>query len=333
MSSGTPPVPRGRGRGRGRGPPLPAVSSDASRIGGAVSSPSPPPATTPPSPAPQTHLAGPSTAASAFVEACMQFVVLVAGPVPPPPPPAVHPPSTCQYISLDDARSDRRFHERINTVVRGHFPHPWPYLRQITYWWDCDDKSMFRVFHMFSGKYIRKTFAFARSSLVKPLWLANEIWLQLQAYWASEGFQQESSKNKANRAVNPTASSIVYRGGSSSVCMHKRKLEAELGRPPKQMEVFERCYKKKEDGGCSGTRAAEVAVMFQKLMEDHRPQPTAVDGHTPAESEASVADVAGCSRGKNKGHVFGLGSEAHFSSWTYTSSSPPPPPPPPPNPA
>ncbi|KAL0402232.1 UNVERIFIED_CONTAM: hypothetical protein Slati_4253100 [Sesamum latifolium] len=110
------------------------------------------------------------------------------------------------------------------------------------------------------GKYIRKTFSCARSSLVRLLWLVNKVWIQLQAFWAREDFQQESSKNKANRAVNPTASSTVYRGGSSSLGMHKRKLEAELGRPPKQMELFERCYKKKDDGGLSGPRAAEVAV-------------------------------------------------------------------------
>ncbi|KAL0355504.1 UNVERIFIED_CONTAM: hypothetical protein Sradi_3997300 [Sesamum radiatum] len=273
MSSGTLLVPCGRGRCRG--PPLAAVSSDASRIGGAVSSPSLPPATTPPLPAPQTpDDAGQSTTAPTSVVAGMQFAVLVAGSVPPPPP-AVPPSSARQ--------SDRRFHERINAVVLGHFPHPWPCLRQvpaehqhflfesmkITYWWDYDDEFMFWVFHMFAGKYIRKTFACARSSLVKPLWLANEIWLQLQAYWASKGFQQESSKNKVNRAANLTASSTVYRGGSSSVGMHKRKMEAELDRPPKQMEVFKCCYKKKEDDGWSGPRATEVAEMFQKLMEDH----------------------------------------------------------------
>ncbi|KAL0406278.1 UNVERIFIED_CONTAM: hypothetical protein Slati_3941700 [Sesamum latifolium] len=208
-------------------------------------------------------------------------------------------------------------------LVREHEDH--------TSWWDCDDESMFRVFHMFVGKYIRKTFSVTWSNLVKPLWLANDIWLQLQAYWASEGFQQESSKNKANREANPTASSTVYRGGSSSVGVHKRKLEAELGRPPKQMEVFERYYKKKEDGGWSGPRAAEVAETFQKLMEDHQPQPTADDGHSLAESEASVAITEqqmwlAAVGGKNKGRVFGIGSEAHFSSWTYTSPSPLPPP-------
>ncbi|KAL0394698.1 UNVERIFIED_CONTAM: hypothetical protein Slati_4436000 [Sesamum latifolium] len=122
----------------------------------------------------------------------------------------LHDPNGIQLV----LRSDRRFHERINAVVREHFPHPLPCPRQvptehqhfwfdsmkITYWWDCDDEFMFRVFHMWVGKYIRKTFSVARSSQVKPLWLANEIWLQLQAYWASEDFKQESSKNKANRA-------------------------------------------------------------------------------------------------------------------------------------
>ncbi|KAL0374146.1 UNVERIFIED_CONTAM: hypothetical protein Sradi_3330300 [Sesamum radiatum] len=56
---------------------------------------------------------------------------------------------------------------------------------KITYWWDCDDEFMLRVFHMWAGKYIRKTFSVARSSLVRPLWMANKIWLQLQADWAS----------------------------------------------------------------------------------------------------------------------------------------------------
>ncbi|KAK4393981.1 hypothetical protein Sango_1868900 [Sesamum angolense] len=152
---------------------------------------------------------------------------------------------------------------------------------QMTYWWDCDNESMFWVFHMWAGKYIQKTFFVSRSSLIRPLWLANEMWLQLQAYWASENFQQESSKNKENRAAKQTASSTVYRGGSSAVSMHKRKLEAKLDRPPKQMEVIERCYKKKEEDGRSGPRAT-------KLMEDHQPQATANDGPTPTESEALV---------------------------------------------
>ncbi|KAL0322490.1 UNVERIFIED_CONTAM: hypothetical protein Sangu_1868300 [Sesamum angustifolium] len=86
-----------------------------------------------------------------------------------------------------------------------------------------------------------------QKELVKPLWLANEVWLQLQSYWASKDFQDESVKNKMNRATNhPTASSTTYRGGSSSIDMHKRKM-VKLGRPPKHMELFSKCYKNKVD--------------------------------------------------------------------------------------
>ncbi|KAL0401883.1 UNVERIFIED_CONTAM: hypothetical protein Slati_4218200 [Sesamum latifolium] len=68
-------------------------------------------------------------------------------------------------------------------------------------------------------------------------------------------------------------------------------------------------------------------------MEDHQPQPTGDDG--PAESEASVAMTEqqmwlAAMEGKNKGRVFGLGSEAHCTTRTYTYRSPSPPPPPPP---
>ncbi|KAL0375742.1 UNVERIFIED_CONTAM: G-type lectin S-receptor-like serine/threonine-protein kinase [Sesamum calycinum] len=145
-----------------------------------------------PSAAPQTpDDAGRSSAASAFEEVGQQSVVPAAAPTLQP----VPPPSVRQYINIDDARSDCRFHGCINAVVRGYFPHPWPCLRQ--------------------------------------------------------DFQQESSKNKANRAANPTAPSTMYRRGSSYIDMHKMKLEAELGQPPRQMELFARCYKKKEDGSWS----------------------------------------------------------------------------------
>ncbi|KAL0346460.1 UNVERIFIED_CONTAM: hypothetical protein Scaly_1662000 [Sesamum calycinum] len=78
----------------------------------------------------------------------------------------------------------------------------------------------------------------------------------LQAYWASAHFQEESVKNKANRTANPAASSTVYRGGS---CMHKRKMEGDLGQLPKQIEPFTRCYQKNADGGWRGPRVAKVA--------------------------------------------------------------------------
>ncbi|KAL0413623.1 UNVERIFIED_CONTAM: hypothetical protein Sradi_1564000 [Sesamum radiatum] len=67
--------------------------------------------------------------------------------------------------------------------------------------------------------------------------------------------------------------------------------EAKLGRPLKQMVLFEHCYKKKEDDGWSRPRASKLAEMLQKLMEDHQPQSMVDESHTPAESVTSVAMI------------------------------------------
>ncbi|KAL2246978.1 UNVERIFIED_CONTAM: hypothetical protein Sindi_2550100 [Sesamum indicum] len=98
------------------------------------------------------------------------------------------------------------------------------------------------------------------------------------------------------------------------------------------MELFSRFYKKKTNNGWSSLRAAEET--FQKLMEDHQPQPTAEDHDTPTESKVSAAITKlwlAVVWVKNKDHVFDLGSEVHVSNQTYTSPSLPPPTPPQPN--
>ncbi|KAL2248452.1 UNVERIFIED_CONTAM: hypothetical protein Sindi_2697500 [Sesamum indicum] len=127
-------------------------------------------------------------------------------------------------------------------------------------------------------------------------------------------FQEESAKNKANWDANPAASSIVYHGRSSSVGTHKRKMEVELDRPSKQMELLARCYKKKVDCGWSGPRDYDIPIESEAMTEQ----------------QLWLAAVGI----KNKDPVFGLSSEAYISSRTYTSPSPPPltpalPPPPP----
>ncbi|KAL2228340.1 UNVERIFIED_CONTAM: hypothetical protein Sindi_1813700 [Sesamum indicum] len=106
MFSGTPPVPRGGARGRGRGPPLLPISSDASDIGEAVLRLPTPPNTT----APSLALQIPD---DAHPDGCSPL-------------PTVPPQSARQYISLDDARSHRRFHERVNVVVTGTLSPPIP---------------------------------------------------------------------------------------------------------------------------------------------------------------------------------------------------------------
>ncbi|KAK4393811.1 hypothetical protein Sango_1851900 [Sesamum angolense] len=309
------------GHGCDHGPVVPPPAVDASHAAEASPRPRRPPQSAPaaqsrlvdparvgPSVAmPNTSNVGPSTAPPSVAASRTPSSVAT-----PPPPPVMR-----KYISLSDARSDRDFHSAIGAVVRGDFPQPWPTYRDIPadhqdfwfqqlklrYYWDCTDDEMFKVFKMFAGKYMRRKFSAARKSLTRPLWLANEIWRQLQEYWASPKFLKEAAKNKANQATNATSATTVYRGGSSSVGMHKRKLESQLGRPPKQMELFSKCYKKKET--------------FQKLLEDQQLQaPT--DSHDPTSLASSMAQreeqlwitAVG---GSKKGRVFGLGSEVHMS--------------------
>ncbi|KAL2247137.1 UNVERIFIED_CONTAM: hypothetical protein Sindi_2566000 [Sesamum indicum] len=102
-----------------------------------------------------------------------------------------------------------------------------------------------------------------------------------------------------------------------------------LGWLPKQMKLIECCYRKKEDGGWSGPRVADVVETFQKILEDHQPQSTADNLDAPAEFEASAAMTEqqiwlAAIGGKKKDRVFGLGSEAHVTSHTFTSLSPSP---------
>ncbi|KAL0394830.1 UNVERIFIED_CONTAM: hypothetical protein Slati_4449200 [Sesamum latifolium] len=76
----------------------------------------------------------------------------------------------------------------------------------------------------------------------------------------SPEFRAQSAKNKVNQATNSKAAATVYRGGSSSVGTHKRKMETQLGRPVNPMKVFEKMYKKKEDSQWSCPRVEEVAI-------------------------------------------------------------------------
>ncbi|KAL0416716.1 UNVERIFIED_CONTAM: hypothetical protein Slati_3503500 [Sesamum latifolium] len=125
---------------------------------------------------------------------------------------------------------------------------------------------MQNIFNKYATTWLSKTFSEAKEAGIQPNWLGNDIWHQLQAYWNSDEFKVKSTKNKANRVAKPAAANNVYRGGSSSVGMHKRKLKAQLGRPPNRMEVFVNCYKKKANGTWSGKRAEEVVEIIRSCL-------------------------------------------------------------------
>ncbi|KAL0348094.1 UNVERIFIED_CONTAM: hypothetical protein Sangu_1037200 [Sesamum angustifolium] len=196
------------------------------------------------------------------------------------------------------------------------------------YWWDCPDTLMQNIFNSYATSWLSKTFAEARVAGTQPNWLGDGIWHDLQAYWNSDEFKAKSAKNKVNRVANPVAASTVYCGGSSSVGMHKRKLEAQLGRPPNRMEVFADCYKKKANGTWSGKRAEEVVKTYRKLLEERVSQPASgevgsSDGTSSIVQEDQLwTEAVG---GRKRGRVFGMGSDALMSDaaqpWTTEARS------------
>ncbi|KAL0352151.1 UNVERIFIED_CONTAM: hypothetical protein Scaly_1603800 [Sesamum calycinum] len=82
-------------------------------------------------------------------------------------------------------RSDRDCHTAINNAVKGNYLHPranisqipqehqlfWFQKLKVSYWWDYDDDSMFKVIKSQIGKFLRKRSANARNQLARPLGL------------------------------------------------------------------------------------------------------------------------------------------------------------------
>ncbi|KAL0451468.1 UNVERIFIED_CONTAM: hypothetical protein Slati_1124900 [Sesamum latifolium] len=135
------------------------------------------------------------------------------------------------------------------------------------------------------------------------------IWYELQVYWDIDEFKAKSAKNKANRVADPVAASTVYRSGSSSVGMQKRKLEAQLGRPPNRTEVFADCYKKKANGTWSGKRAEEVVKTYQKLLEER------VSQSASGEVGSSDGTTSGVQEDQLCGEAAGGKKRAESSAW------------------
>ncbi|KAL0458492.1 UNVERIFIED_CONTAM: hypothetical protein Slati_0476400 [Sesamum latifolium] len=159
--------------------------------------------------------------------------------VPPPAPPSI--PTASQNPSVDSMQFTTSSAAAPPTVP----PRARTYISGDDILWDCPDKEVRRFFNKSAGKWLSKKFNEARTMNKQPIWIANDVWASLQEYWGTDEFKKKSMQNKANRLTNPAIANIVYRGGSSSMGEHKRKLEAQLGRPPKRMEVFASCYKKK----------------------------------------------------------------------------------------
>ncbi|XP_020548499.1 uncharacterized protein LOC105157998 isoform X2 [Sesamum indicum] len=192
-------------------------------------------------------------------------------------------------------------------------------VSEMTYWWDCDDELMFSVFHMWAEKYIRKTFSIARSILVRPYGWSTRS--DSSSKRIGPARTSSRSPQRIRRIGWRTRLFIGGRGLRQSASTKRSRRRSSVDHP-KQMELFERCYKKKENDSWSGPMVVEVA-----MLEDRQPQLMADDLSALAKSEVSMAMTEqqmwlATIEGKNKGRVFGLGSEAHVSSRTFTSPSP-----------
>ncbi|KAL0387814.1 UNVERIFIED_CONTAM: hypothetical protein Sradi_2663200 [Sesamum radiatum] len=296
MTRRFPPPPPGRGRGRGRGCEklIRPLAPDATDAAEASRQPLPTPPVAPaadeppqsplidPTPLdPSSMPPGTSTVAGSFAPSSIPSSVSQA---------PTAPRETRKFITLAEARDFGPLHAAMEKLQTDP-PIPEELLR--VYWWDCPDTLMQNIFNSYATSWLSKTFAEARVAGTQPNWLGHDIWHDLQAYWNNDEFKAKSAKNKVNRVANPLAASTVYRGGSSSVGMHKRKLEAQLGRPPNRMEVFADCYKKKADGTWSGKRAEEVVETYQKLLEECVSQP--VSGEVgSSDGTSSIVQKTSC---------------------------------------
>ncbi|KAL0455570.1 UNVERIFIED_CONTAM: hypothetical protein Slati_0896200 [Sesamum latifolium] len=184
------------------------------------------------------------------------------------------------------------------------------------YWWDCPDKPMQSIFNSYAPSWLSKTFLEARMAGTQPNWLRDDIWHELQVYWDTDEFKAKSVKNKANRVASPAKANTIYRGGSSSVGMHNKKLvRGPTWLSAYRMEVFANCYKKKADGTWSGKRAKEVVKTYQKLLEERLSAHVGGGGLTDGiasivQEDQLWAEAAG---GRKRGRAFGMGSDALMS--------------------
>ncbi|KAK4388357.1 hypothetical protein Sango_2442300 [Sesamum angolense] len=305
MTRGFPPPPsgRGRGRGRGRGKLVRPLAPNASDAVEASRQPLPTPPVAPaadeppqsplidPTPLdPSSVPPGTSTVGGSFAHSSIPSSVSQA---------PTTPREMRKFITLVEARDFGPLHATMEKLQTD------PLIPEEFFVRGVEDTLMQNIFNSYATSWLSKTFTEGRVAGTQPNWLGDGIWHDLQAYWNSDEFKAKSAKNKVNRVANPVAASTVYHGGSSSVGMHKRKLEAQLGRPPNRMEVFADCYKKKADGTWSGKRAKEVVMVLPQLFKDQL-----------------WAEAAG---GRKRGRVFGMGSDALMSDaaqpWTTEARS------------
>ncbi|KAL0460241.1 UNVERIFIED_CONTAM: hypothetical protein Slati_0651300 [Sesamum latifolium] len=175
-------------------------------------------------------------------------------------PPTERSASQSIHVTPDSLSAQRNLTKKIGRIISDYFVGAWITYSSVPmevrdtwfssfqnfYTWDAScTAEMRRIFNKKASTWMTRTLYLARKKGEKLSWISNEHWAAMLLEWAGESFQMVSQKNKAICRSNIPTATPVYRGGSVSMTIYKRKLEEELGRPPTCLELFERGWKKK----------------------------------------------------------------------------------------
>lgn len=83
---------------------------------------------------------------------------------------------------------------------------------------------MRKTFNHVGGNNLRPLLYRAHKENTRPMWMKEEVWVACLAEWKKEDHCRQSETNKANRAAATENGIPIYRGGSVSTTMHKKRL-------------------------------------------------------------------------------------------------------------
>ncbi|KAF3341593.1 Plant transposase (Ptta/En/Spm family) [Carex littledalei] len=137
-----------------------------------------------------------------------------------------------------------------------------------------------------------------------PRWCKNEsIWKGLCDIWSTPIWEEQSSRNRANKLKCGSVASHV--GGSRSTFRHKQKMIAERGDSVALKDVFDRTHLRKAKDGSKeyvNTRSRNAMVLYMELKKAH--------GKEVEEEKLWELAVEGEDR---SGRLFGFGNKSRTS--------------------
>ncbi|XP_042422903.1 uncharacterized protein LOC122010436 [Zingiber officinale] len=180
-------------------------------------------------------------------------------------------------------------------------------------WVDGQEDQFKATWNTYCAKLYRDHMYYMRKKGTRPAYVSEAICSAWTTAWATERWQANAEKAKANRNTEPggpSTGTARHTSGSRSIVEHTIDLERELARQPTCMEIFLKTHKKK-DGSFVDSRSQ---TLHQEMTERvaQASQPSAVGGESQSLSTDDLNeiyyDVVG-GRTKNS-TLYGLGSQA-----------------------